>query len=79
MNLIISKIGQACSPLTYSLYSLSAKNSIQLIARDVFKLSSFVKLYFPLVENAQPSFSTRGDVLVLVLVFASQIYKVFFL
>ena len=54
----------------------NAKNSIQLIARDVFKLSSFATLYFPLVKNVQSSFCTLGGVLVLV--FASQIRKVFF-
>lgn len=55
----------------------TAKNSIQLIARDVSKLSLFATLYVPPVKlNVQPSFCTLGGVLVLV--FASQIRKVFF-
>ena len=41
------------------------------------KNSEDSQLYFPLVENVQPSFCTFGGVLVLV--FPSQVRKVFFL
>jgi len=34
-------------------------------AKDMFQLSRYVTLHFPLVENHQPSFSILGGVLVL--------------
>jgi len=46
------------------------------VTRDIFQLSRFVTLHFPLVENIQPSFCTLGGVLVLV--FASQVGKLLF-